>query len=374
MRSTLDELIAELMELETLVESIDPVNHALIDHDNTVVQRYVSIRRRFDYAAFVVALYASFEKFIEGLVAAYAQLESSRLQYTKLPEKLVKKHLTRTAEMLSRGRIGEGRYADLTEIEVVKNLFECLNGTMPYTLNRASVVAHDLNLRACEIDELFAVVGVEQMCVRIRRADAFVEWYQDVNGLSSVSQDGVPAAIIEERIRDLVERRNQIAHGRGTPDELPGVDKMRETVGFIQAFAKSVFAITVGLYLRNHHHGGIHLVQRQNDGPYKSGKVVIINPPAQRIFRGQPIFALGETIGARWGRIQSLQVNDKDMPEIEANASAPNGVGVELDFKYPKSTDVKLIALQTDDDMVWSPVGSVTTPTDSTPRANSRRS
>lgn len=364
MRSTLDELIAELMELKTLIKSIGPVNRALTDHKETVVRQYISIRRRFDYAAFAVALYASFEKFIEGLVAASAQLESRRLGYTELPQKLVKKHLTGTAEMLSRGRIGEGRYVGLTEIEVVKNLFECLNGARPYMLNKAAVVAHDSNLRIREINELFAIVGIEQMCTLVRRADALLEWYRDVNGLPSVPQDGVPAATVEERIKDLVERRNQIAHGRGTPDELPGVDEMDEAVEFIQAFSKSIFAMTVGQYLRDHH-VGVQLVQRQDDGPYQCGRVVIIDSPAHRLFRNQPIFALEETFGARWGRIQSLQVDNADIEEMEANASAPNGVGVGLDFKYPKGTDAKLIVLQTDDDVVWSPLELVADPTTS---------
>ena len=74
--------------------------------------------------------------------------------------------------MLSRGRIGEGRYVGMTELEVVKNLFECLNGVKPYTLNKAAVIAHDVNLRVDEIDRLFAAVGIEDVCDRVRRADA----------------------------------------------------------------------------------------------------------------------------------------------------------------------------------------------------------
>jgi hypothetical protein len=109
-RSTLDELTKELNELRALVASIVPVNSVLAAHQDKLVRQYVQVRRRFDYAAFAIALYASFEKFIENLVAAYAQLESRRLEYAQLPPKLVKKHLSRTAEMLSRGRIGEGRY------------------------------------------------------------------------------------------------------------------------------------------------------------------------------------------------------------------------------------------------------------------------
>jgi hypothetical protein len=242
---------------------------------------------------------------------------------------------------------------------VVKNLFECLNGARPYTLNEAAVVAHDLNLRVREIDELFAAVGVEQMCTHVRRADALVEWYRDVSGLPFASQDGVPAVTIEERIKGLVERRNQIAHQGGTPADLLGVDEMGEAVGFIQAFAKSVFAIIVGRYLRDHH-SGIQLIQRQDDGPYQSGMVVIINPPGHRIFRGQPLFILGEMIGARWGRIQSIQIDDAAVAVVEPDTAAVNGIGIKLDFKCPKGTN--LIALPNDDDMVWSPLEPVVAP------------
>jgi hypothetical protein len=68
------------------------------------------------------------------------------------------------------------------------------------------------------------------------------------------------------------------------------------------------------------------------------------------------IFVIVKSTGARWGRIQSLRVDEADKREIEVSASAPNGVGVGLDFKCPNGPDVKLIALQTDDDVVWSPL------------------
>jgi hypothetical protein len=150
-RSTFDEFKKELGELGALVESIPPVNAALDQHQNPLVKQYLRVRRRFDYAAFAVALYASFEKFIEDLIAAYAQLESRRLHYANLPSQLKKQHLSRTAEMLSRGRIGEGRYVGLTELEVVKNLFECLNGVKPYTLNKAAVQRHGADVQVEDV-------------------------------------------------------------------------------------------------------------------------------------------------------------------------------------------------------------------------------
>ena len=241
--------------------------------------------------------------------------------------------------MLSRGRIGEGRHVGLTELEVVKNLFECLNGVTPYTLNKAAVVAHDVNLRVDQIDKLFAAIGIEHVCGSVRRADALLDWYCKAKELDDVPQDVVPAQLIEERIKDLVERRNQIAHGGGNPTELPGVDHMSEAVGFIRAFAQSIFAIAVGSYLKAHHTaasaGRVELVQLQDDGPYRNGMVVVVGKPAQRLFVGQPVFVPVDSTGARWGRIQSLQVDDSDVLVVLPEAVAPQGIGVRLDFKCP---------------------------------------
>jgi len=358
----LDGLITELDELKAFVESIDQVNSALAGHNNSVIQKYISIRRRFDYAAFAVALYASFEKFIEGLVVAYAQLESRRLQYSALPQKLVKKHLLRTADMLSRGRIGEGRYANLTELDVVKNLFDCLNGTRPYTLNEAAVVAHDVNLRVGEVDALFAAVGVDTMCERVRRADVLVEWYRDVNGLPA-TQHEVPAVTIEERLKDIVERRNQVAHRGGNPVNLPGVAAMSEAVDFLESFSRSIFGLMVGHYLKTHHaasenHIELAIRTGERDGPFRNGTVVVVDKPSDRLFVGQPVFVVVETTGARWGRIQSLQVDDTDVDEVVPSANAPNGIGVGLDFKYPQNIGTRLIVLAADDELVWSPAES----------------
>jgi hypothetical protein len=362
-RSTFDELEMELNELRALVASITPVNSALEGHKDSLVRQYVTIRRRFDYAAFVVALYASFESFMENLVAAYAKLVARRVPYADLPTKLVTKHLLQTADLLSRGELGAGRYAGIRELDVVKNLFECLNGVTPYSLNEPAVVAHSANLRSGEIDRLFAAVGIEQVCTRVRRADALLDWYCTSSGLAAAPQDGVPVTTIEERIKDIVERRNQVAHRGGNPDDLLGSEKMSDAIGFIEAFSKAVFAMAVGRYLHDHHAApgqGVQLQQRHDDGPYINGTVVVVEKPAQRLFVGQPVFVIVDATGARWGRIQSMKVDDTDVPAVEPGAAAASGIGIALDFKCPKGAS--LVALALDDDVVWSPLAVAATP------------
>lgn len=358
MRSTLDELVAELADLKALVASIEPVNAALLGHKDTLVQQYVSIRRRFDYAAFAVALYASFEKFAENLITAYIRLEARRVEYAALPQKLTDKHLTGTAELLWRRRLGEGRYVGMNDLGIVKNLFDCLSGAKPYALNETVVIAHDANLRASEVDAVFGAVGIEQICDRACHADAIAGWYCETHGLETPPPGGVKRSVIEERLKDIVERRNQVAHRGGNPDNLPGDAAMREAVAFIESLARSIFGLVVGRYFDTHHAasaGRIELALRDGDGPFKKRTIVVVDKPSQRLFVGQPVFVVVESSGARWGRIQSLRVDGAEVQELSGSASAPAGVGIALDFKFPKSADAKLVALAADDDVVWSP-------------------
>lgn len=138
---------------------------------------------------------------------------------------------------------------------------------------------------------------------------------------------------------------------------LGGAD-MREAVAFIESLSSSIFGLVVGRYLEAHHAastGRIELALRDGDGPFKGRTIVVVDKPAQRLFVGQAIFVVVETTGARWGRIQSLRVDDADVQEVAENANAPTGVGVGLNFKFPKSAGAKLVALAADDDVVWSP-------------------
>ena len=167
---------------------------------------------------------------------------------------------------------------------------------------------------------------------------------------------------IAQRIDDVVERRNQVAHKGGNPVELLGPDEMSDTIGFIEAFSKSVFAITVARYLEARYGAPNRAIQLQLcEGPYQDGTVVVVEKPAQRLFVGQPVFVVVETSGARWGRIQSLRVDDATVEAVDHGDAAVNGIGIGLDFRCPAGASV--VALEADDDVVWTPhaLGAVST-------------
>ncbi|WP_287914172.1 MAE_28990/MAE_18760 family HEPN-like nuclease [Comamonas sp.] len=354
MRSTLDELKQGLSELKDFVSSIKHVNDALSSNENSEVRKFAALRRRFDNAAFIVALYASFESYIEALGAAYANLEAKRLAYGHLPTKLITKHLQRSADLLSRGRLGEGRYAGLTPAHVVANLHGCLNGQTPYVLNSAAVVWHDTNFRAKDIDEIFAAVGIENICTIARNGDSLNKWYAAAKGLSQAPADGVPSTVIVQRLNDIVERRNEVAHRGGNPEVLLGTHEMSESLGFIESLSEDIFSVVVANYLNAHITIGSGAeILTLMEKPFRKGTLVVVSPPSIALYVGQAVFVCRHTGGARWGRIQSMQLNGKEYQSLEPSTTAPEGIGIGLDFICTAKSSIT--ALEKDDDLIWTP-------------------
>lgn len=354
MRSILDEFRSELDELKTLVASIDPVNTALAAMEESIVRQYLTIRRRFDYAAFVVALYASYEKFAESLVAAFVQVIADRTEYAALPPALVSKHLTKSAEILFRGRLGEtGRYAGVTSAEMVRNLFSCISGARPYTLNSVAVVAHEANLRHGEMVKLFVDVGIENFSSRLQRSAILIGWYETSSG-GTLIDEAFPVETVEQKIVDLVERRNRVAHRGGSPDDLLGSSDMLDFLAFFEALAAAAFSIVAADYLKRCR------VDRNEtfrldllEGPYVQGFVVVVRRPTATLYVGQPVFSfVSRGGGVKWGRIVEIQLNDVSVASTENSTS--DEVGLKVNFECPR--DVQLHVLQTDDELIWEPL------------------
>lgn len=361
MRSTYDEFLKESAEVRTLIDSIHPVNEALAVHADSVVRQYLTVRRRFDYAAFVVALYASFEKFAENLVRSLAQTKITKFAYAALPPALTKKHLTKSAEILYREYAGKGRYSSLREADIVKNLSDCLSGAPAYSLNEWAVTHHESNLRPDEINTLFSTVGIDSICEKSRKTDAVVDWYKSRPDFVDMPESGVPYLTIKTTMEDLVERRNGVAHRGGSPDSLLGHEKMSDLLKFVEAFSRGLYTLCVEHYLRESYidRPGAISLGTTVEGPYAGGRAVVVGNPGAQLVLSQPAFALSEGWVVRWGRVQSLRIDDVPVNFIDSNCPDPL-VGMLMDFRVSDGAQIYL--LPAEDDLIWDPSGRPSPP------------
>ncbi len=236
-----------------MASTITPASKILSESADLNVKAYLSVRRRFDYSALVVALYASFERFVEDILVSYIKIIANEQKYQALPPPLVNKHLKKTAELLSKSEIDQASYPGVTTLQLIENLYCCLSDKSTYELNHAAITAHDKNIRYDELGSLLKLVELSHECVR--QAEPLINWYykdQERTGPQPVS---VPALVVKQRLDNLVERRNDVAHRGGNPSERLGADEMLSFVEFVSALANSIFTLFVSDYLRRRHVG-----------------------------------------------------------------------------------------------------------------------
>jgi RiboL-PSP-HEPN len=331
-----------------MASAIKPASELLATSTHPDVKAYLSVRRRFDYSALIVALYASFERFVEDILTSYVKTIANQDSYELLPRRLTGKHLQKTAEFLSKGDIDQIRYPGVTHFQLIENLYQCLSGRSPYALNHAAVAAHDRNIRYDELGSLLSLVDLSHNAVR--QAQPLIDWYYEDQKMTGPPPSSVPATAVEQRLDNLVERRNDVAHRGGSPSDRLGVDEMQSLVEFVAALARSVFTLFVSHYLRKRHVGAtdcerLALVK----GPYQKKHVWVVRRPESRLHLKQPVFALSSTFLVRYGRVQKLQINGLDQTSVEPDGT--ESVGVQLDFPAPRGAEVYVLG--SEDESIW---------------------
>lgn len=348
MRSSVDALERDIAEMRAMASAIKPASELLANSPSPEVKAYLSVRRRFDYSSLIVALYASFEQFVEDILTSYVNIIAKQVSYGSLPDQLTGKHLQKTAELLAKGEINQVRYPGLTHFQLIKNLFHCLSGNSPYELNYIAVAAHDRNVRYDELGVLLRSVDFSHE--DIRHAQPLIKWYYDEQKMTGELPASVPATVIQQRLDNFVERRNDVAHRGGNPSDRLGIEAMQDLVEFVSALAHSIFTLFVSHYFRNRHVGTTDCERLTLvEGPYKKQHVWVVERPLSRLYLEQPAFALAPSFLVRWGRVKSLQLQEADHASVEPDGTG--SVGVRLDFPAPRGAE--LYVLSSEDETIW---------------------
>ena len=71
-----------------MASAIKPASELLANSPSPEVKAYLSVRRRFDYSSLIVALYASFEQFVEDILTSYVNIIAKQVSYGSLPDRI----------------------------------------------------------------------------------------------------------------------------------------------------------------------------------------------------------------------------------------------------------------------------------------------
>ncbi len=272
-----------------------------------------TIARTYDYVCAVILLYGLFERFIEDLAEEYLDAISSRLKsFPELPEKIKQAHIKLTIAQLQRAQ--DHRYNGKTnQIKLAESLSAGLSGKSTADFINEPFLYHASNFRIRTIDEFLGQLGISQASRRAVNTQAFEEYNKNQADPKIISKDQPES--VWELTNDLVERRNQVAHGDISASLAPS--ELYQYCDLIEAYCRALsrvardsLAETLALSAGNLH-----------DHPIKvfNHNIVCINSKGVELLHGS-LLACKQTNGDWYSlMIKEIQIDGKPV------SSSPKG-------------------------------------------------
>jgi hypothetical protein len=192
--------------IDTDNEQIKELINRLKDHD----RGFRTDKRIFEYKASIISLYGLLEKYVEIWIKEYLDSLSRVVpEYNQVDKKIRDNHFELSLKLINTISTRESaKYQHLTKEEVLKKLNECIVNPSNYQINTEAFVLLSGNLKHNKIVELFKYLNLDLNHELLSNDELNNEIGLDKNTISQTSKDD-----LYNKINDLVERRNEIAHG-----------------------------------------------------------------------------------------------------------------------------------------------------------------
>lgn len=185
--------------------------------------------RALDHCAAVGRIYALFEQFIEGIISEWISFRSRGYTYTQMPESLQNAYNSGVATIL--GDIEKVRFQHINREDLVREYHRFISDEQDYKLYGDCISHHANNLRWDDLTELFGRCGLA----------GFQSWMSGHNALAE--HFGTPRKLDElarSALKNLVQYRNDAAHGAIDVEEILGPDELIESANLVIAISTAV--------------------------------------------------------------------------------------------------------------------------------------
>ena len=231
----------------------DMVDCAVSETDNEQIkvslsklkEHYKSFRinkRIFQYKASIISLYGLLEKQVEIWIKEYLDsLAILAINYNNIDEKIRNNHFELSLKLISTITSRENaKYQHITKEEVLRKLNECIVNPENYKFNTDAFVLLSGNLKHKQIVKLFELINVN-LNEALKRNITLTQYFENDRGITNLSN--TETDILYNKINDLVEMRNQIAHGSERLDNILNISELEPYVDFLEKYCQAIFEI-----------------------------------------------------------------------------------------------------------------------------------
>ncbi|MDB9458010.1 MAE_28990/MAE_18760 family HEPN-like nuclease [Dolichospermum circinale] len=253
---SLERFKKELNQIREYLKHIQYVNdvaaYHVQDNDNEQIKNLLNTlsshdrgfrtdRRIFEYKASIISLYGLIEKYVEIWIKEYLDFLSSVIpKYTQIHEKIRENHFELSLKLINTITTRESaKYQRLTKEEVLNKLNNCIVNPSKYQINTDAFVLLSGNLKHNKIVELFNKLNLDLNDELLKNEELKNEIGLTPERISRIEKD-----ILYKKINDLVERRNEIAHGseKSTEeDNLLQISELEPYIQFLEKYCQAIF-------------------------------------------------------------------------------------------------------------------------------------
>jgi len=277
----------------------------------------------FRHCAVITQLYAIYEAFCEEVLAYWL----ARLpDYQTFPNLA---HAFRNAYRYGIAKLIKGvetrRYRHLNITDVVKKYLISLEGQSSWEFVTEALTLHERNLRREEIERMFHSAGLSGLWA----------WLERDSEVANLTVNGSSNKTLEQTILDLVTYRNDASHG--SPDEILGIDTLREWTAFVVAFCNALAAFITHQIVNQEF---LHKPESVYGVVTETFRDNILVATCNRgwFCVGSKLYFFRET-GCVYARIESLQVNDQDRTEVYIDHEGFE-LGIRTSEKVPRNSSI----------------------------------
>jgi len=206
-------------------------------------------KKIFEYKASIISLYGLLEKYIEIWIKEYLDsLASLVTDYNDIDEKIRNNHFEFSLKLINTIDSRESaKYQHITKEQVLKKLNECIVNPTSYKLNTEAFVLFSGNLKHKQIVKLFEMINVS-LNELLKKNKTLIEYFENDIGITSIANKATD--ILYNKINDLVERRNQIAHGSDILVNILNISELEPYIQFLEKYCQGVFEVLYEEFLK----------------------------------------------------------------------------------------------------------------------------
>jgi hypothetical protein len=203
-----------------------------------------SQKKIFEYKALIISLYGLLERQVDIWIKEYLNINSSFTKdYSDYEESFKNKHFELSLKLLTTITNKDlSKLQHLKKEEILKNLNDCLTNPANYKLNTESFLLSTGNLKHNKINEIFSQINI-QLNDGLKKNESFKTFI-------GRPFDNTHNSITFAKIDDLVDRRNEIAHGSEKIDDILDNSEIITIIDFVENYCIAIFEILEEQHLK----------------------------------------------------------------------------------------------------------------------------